>query len=627
MFVFILGPFFHTKSGIDCDRTCNGGTPYHCIFYWKIKNYDISYDDCTPADTSSCIGDGIPRQITMIVDQEESGDVALPAKPIHACYGDMISVSLANELKDYDASIHWHGLHMKSQDGKRQNQTSLLKDGTALGVEGWTPWADGVPFVTQCPIKPTEEFTWYTYNAIPAGTHWFHSHTEFQRDGGANGALVIREHLVESASLPPFIPEPPLLPPFLQKLLSTVCDRTDHHIVLQEWYTSLAEYRYHHNRFQPARSILVNGRGRSNFDSTLIPWQVFNLDPINDGCTQYRFRLISSASLHCPIQFSIEDHVFTVVATDGQYIDPLQATTITIANGERYDIVIDTQGMEYKTYQMQFAGAPGIWTYCNTLAAISFLQYGDSPVDQTAKPNYIEAINVPGKHVNPLPSIILPDIQTGIPVTDLRAAQPEEATEKADKTFYLQVGDNSLGGNLNNIQFGINTLGFPLLSQEADVDQSKYCDQSYAVDGLVCNARIDKNQCKCFHILEVDLGDIVEIFILNPTNARPVAHTLHLHGHAYSVIGSGAIPVNNPMHYIKVQNEAGNIPRVLYDPPRKDSTQTIPGSYILYRFEADNPGYWIMHCHFSFDLIDGQTVVFKVGEKSDWSIPEDFPKC
>ena len=84
----------------------------------------------------------------------------------------------------------------------------------------------------------------------------------------------------------------------------------------------------------------MNGKGRSDIDSTLIPWHVFNVDPIKDGCTRYRFRLISGASLHCPIQFSIDDHILTVIASDGHYVQPQEVTTLTLANGERYAKVL-----------------------------------------------------------------------------------------------------------------------------------------------------------------------------------------------------------------------------------------------------------------------------------------------
>ena len=60
--------------------------------------------------------------------------------------------------------------------------------------EDSTQYSDGVPFVTQCPILPGQEFKWYNFNAEPSGTFWFHSHNPFQRDDGAYGTLVIRDH-------------------------------------------------------------------------------------------------------------------------------------------------------------------------------------------------------------------------------------------------------------------------------------------------------------------------------------------------------------------------------------------------------------------------------------------------
>ena len=32
-------------------------------------------------------------------------------------------------------------------------------------------------------------------------------------------------------------------------------------------------------------------------------------------------------------------------------------------------------------------------------------------------------------------------------------------------------------------------------------------------------------------------------------------------------------------------------------------------SLLVFRFYTDNPGYWLIHCHISFDLIEGQVCV------------------
>ena len=84
---------------------------------------------------------------------------------------------------------------------------------------------------------------------------------------------------------------------------------------------------------------------------------------------------------------------------------------------------------------------------------------------------------------------------------------------------------------------------------------------------------------------------------------------------------------DSALTYVKNANENGEIPRNLEFPPTKDTITTIPGGYVLTRFYADHPGYWIMHCHMSFDQIEGQDMIFKVGNKEDWTIPDNFPKC
>ena len=63
---------------------------------------------------------------------------------------------------------------------------------------------------------------------------------------------------------------------------------------------------------------------------------------------------------------------------------------------------------------------------------------------------------------------------------------------------------------------------------------------------------------------------------------------------------------------MKRANENGEIPRNLEYPPTKDTITTIPGGYVLTRFYADHPGYWIMHCHMSWHNHLGMGLVIKV---------------
>jgi len=582
--------FLPPLLGRHCDRTCKENENFHCIFNFRILSH---FSNCL-GDDEGCYGDGSPRNVTLIDDYEE--DVhEIPAPTIAVCQGDEVTVGVLNEHESDTGTIHWHGLYMRN-----------------------TQSSDGVPGVTQCPIQPREMFPWYHFVADRPGTYWFHSHKEFQRDDGANGPLIVRETSTIQAQISGK----------LGAKLSETCDKTEHTIMIQEWYSSPAQHRYLHNKDDPPSSLLINGNGRSNTDSSFIvrPWPIFTVDP--NECSYYRFRFIGAMDLHCPVQVTIEDHSFTLIATDGEYVIPEEdVATLTLANGERFDILIDVSHHQEKTYEMRFSGSPGDFTNCKGLSAIAFLQYGSSEVDQTRETDYQTSASVPGRHVNPLPTIELPHDQVPIPVSSLSSIHPLIHIAPADKTFYLQLGDGDTGANINNIQFDLNSLKAPLLSQEDDQDPSLFCDESYTKEGQLCDPLLDRNSCTCTHILQVETGDVVDLFFINPDLEKPIAHPVHLHGYSFNVLGSGLVPDENPLKFVREMNEAGQISRNLDKPVAKDSLQTIPGGYVLVRFYADNPGYWLMHCHISFDVIEGQVLIFKVGDKSQWDIPENFPQC
>jgi len=561
-----------TVRGADCDRPCYEADSFHCIFNWRIVNQLL---DCM-GETDDCYGDGTPRQATLVSDAEYN-NFSIPGPAITVCHGDEVSVTVVNNLESDATTIHWHGLPMRN-----------------------TQVSDGGPGVTQCPIQPGQQFSWYNFHADTPGTYWYHSHNEFQRDDGMYGPVIIRDPQVAGS-----------------------CDMTEHTIMIQEWYYNTAQHRYSHDKDERPTSLLVNGVGRQS--GAITPWQVFSVDPAI--CSSYRFRLVSSVSLHCPVIFSIEEHSFRVIATDGEYLVPEEkVSSLTLANGERFDILIDVSQHKERSYVMRFGGSPGEFANCKDLSALAFLQYGQSPVDQSLEPDYDECISVPGRHVNPVPTVELPPNQLPVPVTQLHSRYSLDQTQPADKTFYLLFGDGERGAHVNNIQFDLNTLTTPLLTAE-EPDSARLCDEFYAREGLLCDPNTDKHGCACHNILHVNTGDVVEMFLINPDLERPIAHPFHLHGYFFNVIGSGSIPQEDPMTYVRQLNEEGGIERNLEDPPRKDSVQTSPGGFLLIRFYADNPGYWLMHCHISFDVIEGQAMVLRIGDRDEWDIPQGFPEC
>jgi FtsP/CotA-like multicopper oxidase with cupredoxin domain len=80
--------------------------------------------------------------------------------------GDRFRVAVDNTVAD-PFSIHWHGI--------------ILPNGQ-----------DGVPYVTQPPIKPGERRL-YDFPLVQAGTYWMHSHFGLQEQSMLTAPLIIRE--------------------------------------------------------------------------------------------------------------------------------------------------------------------------------------------------------------------------------------------------------------------------------------------------------------------------------------------------------------------------------------------------------------------------------------------------
>ena len=93
---------------------------------------------------------------------------SVPGPEIRVRQGDRLRVVLDNGL-DEDTTIHWHGLRLPNA-------------------------MDGVPMVTQPPVRPGETFT-YEFDAVDAGTFWYHSHSNSleQVARGLYGVLVVEE--------------------------------------------------------------------------------------------------------------------------------------------------------------------------------------------------------------------------------------------------------------------------------------------------------------------------------------------------------------------------------------------------------------------------------------------------
>jgi len=212
-----------------------------------------------------------------------NGVVAGPE--IRVPYGQRVRIVVKNNLPD-DTTVHWHGIDVPNA-------------------------MDGVPGVTQAPIRPGASFT-YEFAAMPAGldsaggTFLYHSHVDEDRQFGLglSGAFVI---------------EPTHAPDYdVQRTM-----------MIQEWNLNAAT-----GATRPAMEMegmlpnffTLNGK---SFPAT----ETVNVE----RGQRVLFRLVGAGSLSHPMHLHGTD--FTVVAKDGHPLAaPYKADVVQVGSGERYDI-------------------------------------------------------------------------------------------------------------------------------------------------------------------------------------------------------------------------------------------------------------------------------------------------
>ncbi|XP_071552768.1 LOW QUALITY PROTEIN: uncharacterized protein [Panulirus ornatus] len=588
--------------GHDCERPCRSGDRRTCMYEFRVQEYHTVGRACYDCPTNpedcqreECVAaDGVPRPMLTVNRQ-------LPGPAIQVCEGDRVVVDVKNgQLSDAEA-IHWHGQHMKSFQ-----------------------YYDGVPFITQCPIHGVFR---YDFRADTPGTHWWHSHIGVHRAEGVFGALVVRraEDLHAGAY---------------------EVDSTSHVLVLHDWIHEPAldkfSGRHHNTRDDYASTILINGKGRNSaakIEGTSVQPTPLEVVRVTQGL-HHRLRLVAASSLNCPMIVSVDDHTLTVIASDGEDIVPITADSLVMYSGERFDVILEAD-QPVDNYWMRVNGL--IDCEQNQCVQGAVLRYDGAPETEPASPLVYDPTYPPGVVVNPLNSGGgVPEELTMIDLDALDDPNSSVLAPQVDKQFYLgfdfkQV-NNTLFYNpdlypyngvseewrINTPQLNDVTFVFPdapPLSQPDASRQHTFCRYG---EPPSCEGDF----CSCTYVLEVALGETVEMVLVDQGNIGDENHPYHLHGYVFHVVAMGRLGSTTSVAEVAALDAAGGITRKLKNAIKKD-TVTIPdGGYTIIRFTADNPGWWLMHCHLTFHSEIGMAAVLHVGEPEDLPpVPQGFPTC
>ncbi|KAK9884425.1 hypothetical protein WA026_007272 [Henosepilachna vigintioctopunctata] len=594
-----------------CSRKCVTGAPLMlCHYVFTFESYEVLSKACfdCPNNVEDCFrpdcvpADGVKRSILTV-------NRKMPGPLISVCQGDKVVVDVVNDLSSESASIHWHGQKMR-----------------------YSPYMDGVPHITQCPIYAKSTFG-YNFIAEDAGTHFWHSHIGLQRGDGIFGGLIVRAPREKDLHRNRYD-----------------FDLDEHVIIITDWDHSLVTQKYtahyHNNIKYKSSNILVNGLGRlfgERNNSVPMPTARFKVKKGN----RYRFRIINSGFAVCPIEMSIDKHILKVISSDGYDIKETEADSLVTYAGERFDFIIDANQPE-NVYWIKFKG----FMQCksNNVFQAAVLHYESDTINSNVYPNgdlTYKEMGRSGKQINPLNKGTESSSNTVVAAPDLQSLLPWDETLKEipDFTYYISY-DFFLINNphfykppfydVNNVKkkrmdsytpqlnhISMKLLSVPIFSQRDEINEELFCNET-TVKYQDCR----NNFCSCPHVIQVKLNSVVELILIDNGFAFNSNHPFHLHGHAFRVVAMERVGLNVTLEKVIQMNENGQIRRNLKNPPWKDTVTVPDGGYTVLRFHAANPGYWIFHCHIELHVELGMALVFKVGENKDMlPVPLNFPKC
>jgi FtsP/CotA-like multicopper oxidase with cupredoxin domain len=341
---------------------------------------------------------------------------------------------------------------------------------------------DGVPFLTQPPVAPGETFA-YEFDAVDAGTFWYHPHMRsFEQVGrGLYGPLIVEE--VE-----------PL--------------RADREAtwVLDDWRLTpegeiSGDFGSGHDAVHGGRvgdTVTINGRIPDAF-------------PVRKG-ERLRLRLVNAANARI-FALDFAGHAPVVVAIDGQPVAPHAPDgPVVVAPGMRIDLALDMTGAPGGRAAVTDAFYEGMAYRLVDLA------YAEAPLRDRAPDWPLEMV------ANPVPE------------PDLEAAERHEVIFNGGMMGGMVMaemggsmggaGGGMMGGGMSGMMGGGMMGGGGMMSRSRPA--GLWFVNGVAADGPVSAPVLT---------LAKDRSHVIAM-----TNATAWPHPIHLHGHSFRVIARDGRP-------------------------------------------------------------------------------------
>ncbi|KAI9692770.1 MAG: hypothetical protein M1820_009369 [Bogoriella megaspora] len=515
---------------------------------------------------------------------------SIPGPELRFSEGKIVWIRVYNDMTDANTTMHWHGLSQAAY-----------------------PFSDGTPLASQWPIPPLYFFDYEVQLANgTAGTYFYHSHAGFQAVS-ASGPLII-----EDADETPYKTDKEQTV-FIQELFNT----TDTQIAQGLEATPL---------IWPGETngFIVNGETISDWgvvDNSSARLHTIEVDPD----TSYRLRFVAATALSYAV-FAFQSHGgLQVIEADGHYTKPVPTSLLQMGSAQRFSVLFKTKS-------------------CRELEQTGRLDYylqienreRNAPVTSYAILRYRNTCGIPSINVQRLPTtsyptskpINLPPTINGFLDYQLEPLQPNNFPSAAEVTrrvivniqqfisggaAYVWTDSNiSWTEDTNDPQQHV-TPSAPYLVSLYE-NQTAYLPNYRAA---VANGGLDP-KTKTF---PGKMGEVLEIIFQNVgavsndnglSSGALDVHPWHAHGKHYYDLGSGPGPWSAAVMESKLNGT---------QPLERDTTmlfrynETISPNEVAgwraWRLRVEDPGVWMIHCHWLQHMIQGMQTVWVFGDAKD----------
>jgi len=516
----------------------------------------------------------------------------IPMPTLTFTEGDTAEIVVHNQLKE-STSLHWHGVFLPNKE-------------------------DGVPWLTQKPIAPGSTYT-YRFPIIQNGTHWYHSHSGLQEQIGMYGNFVMKKRSHDRTFRKGIddLPEVPIVlsewtdlnPKNINRMLHNANDWAAIKKNATQSYAEAIREGYFKTKLKNEwkrmtamdvsdvyyDKVLMNGSNVTDLKTidgkSLKAGDKVRLRISNGGASSYFWLRYAGGKI-------------TVVANDGNDVEPVEVDRLIIGVSETYDVVvtIPNDGVAYeflattedRTQSASYFVGDGIKQLISPLPRLKYFE-GMKMMNGMMKMNgdlddmgMKMSLNKMDMNV-----VMYPEI------TGKEENKEDHSRHHMDMKSGMMMDDNPNRYNANALG-DITTLNYSMLQSPNNTTLPKDASVKELNFTLTGNMNryvwsMDNKILSETDKIPVKKGEILRITIYNNSMMR---HPMHLHGYDFRVING--------------KGEKSPLKNVLDIMPME--TDTI-------EFLAKEEGDWFFHCHILYHMMSGMNRVFAVGDYQNPNLP------